>query len=420
MNNIFTTNILNTVIQLFPEEFNNSIDDVLLAKLKTKVEGKCDKNGYIKHDSAEIVRRSMGTLLQGHFNGSCSYRISYKVDICNPVEGMMIKGIVKNMNKMGLFCELNDIEPSPLTIILAKQHHLKNDTFEKIRINDVINIEIIGIKFNYNDTQISCIGRLSEDGKTLEENIEYDEDEEDEEVMDLGDDSEDDGEDDGEDDDDNGEYDGEDDGEDNSLSGNQSAGGKNDIMSMVGGKINKDMNGEDMNGEDMNGEDMNGEDMNGEDMNEDVGIDENLELNLVDLNQCDNNNSELDLDDDLGIDFEGEMLDLDKVSRKDVEPIYLNENYERPRKISDDIFNTSIRENKSYKPFLKRPTNKINYHIYNMLSDLFINFYETYSIKPNKLSLSTRNKYFKSIKNYMKINAGSFEVEENDHRSFVC
>ena len=140
MNNIFTTNILNTVIQLLPEEFNNSIDDILLQKLKTKVEGKCDKNGYIKPESVEIVRRSMGKVLQGHFNGSCSYRISYKVDICNPVEGMMIKGIVKNMNKMGLFCELHDIEPSPLTIILAKQHHLRNEAFEKININDVINI----------------------------------------------------------------------------------------------------------------------------------------------------------------------------------------------------------------------------------------------------------------------------------------
>ena len=79
-------------------------------------------------------------------------RISYKVDICNPVEGMMVKGIVKNMNKMGLFCF---IEPSPLTIIFRKQHHLRNESFENIKINDVINIEIIGIKFNYNDTQIS-------------------------------------------------------------------------------------------------------------------------------------------------------------------------------------------------------------------------------------------------------------------------
>ena len=380
-NNIFTTNILNTVIQLLPGEFNNSIDDILLQKLKSKVEGKCDKNGYIKPESAEIIRRSMGKVLQGHFNGSCSYRISYKVDICNPVDGMMVKGIVKNMNKMGLFCELHDIEPSPLTIILAKQHHLRNESFENIKINDVINIEIIGIKFNYNDTQISCIGRLSDDGKTLEENHEYDDNYQDEhEVMDLGDDTEDE----------------EETEEEESLSNSQSAGGKNDIISMVGGKINEDMD---------------------EDTEE---IDENLELNLVDLNNTEDTSEDIDEDEDLGLEFEGEALDLDEVSRKDTEPILLNENYERPKKLTEDVFKSEPRVNDNYKPFIKKPTNKINYHIYIMLTDLFIDFYEKYGMKPKMLSLSTRNKYYKSIKNYMKINASSYEIEENDNRTFVC
>tara|TARA_B100000674_G_scaffold493191_1_gene514899 strand:+ start:675 stop:1829 length:1155 start_codon:yes stop_codon:yes gene_type:complete len=382
-NNIFTTNILNTVIQLLPGEFNNSIDDILLEKLKNKVEGKCDKNGYIKPDSVSIIRRSMGKVLQGHFNGSCSYRISYKVDICNPVEGMMIKAIVRNINKMGLFCELHDIEPSPLTIILAKQHHLKNEAFEKIKINDVINIEIIGIKFNYNDTQISCIGRLSDDGKTLEENLEYSEEEQyEEEEMDLG-----------ETDDEETEE------EKGSLS---KGGGKNDIISMVGGKIN-DLE------EDMDEQ---------EDMDEEE-IGENIELNLVDLNSQ-TNTDVMDVEDELGLDFEGEVLDLDEVSRKDVEPLLLNENAERPRKLTEDVFKTEPRQNDSYRPFIKKPNNKINYHIYLTLTDLFIDFYEKYGVKPKKLSLSTRNKYYKSIKNYMKINASSYEIEDNDHRTFVC
>ena len=156
------------------------------------------------------------------------------------------------------------------------------------------------------------------------------------------------------------------------------------------------------------------------DEEEDVDIDENLELNLVDLNQEESNEEEIDLDDELGLEFEGEALDLDEVSRKNTEPIYLNENYERPKKLSDEVFKNDVRQNDSYRPFIKKPTNKINYHIYIMLSDLFINFYEKYGIKPKKLSLSNRNKYFKSIKNYMKINASSYDIEENDNRTFVC
>ena len=186
MTDIFNSNILNTVIQLKPSEFDDSIDETIINKLRNKVEGKCDRNGYIKPGSVELVKRSLGQVLQGNFNGSCNFRVSYKVDICNPVEGMIVKAVVKNLNKMGLFCELHNIEPSPLSIILAKQHHLKSESFEKVKLNDIILVEIIGVKFDYNDTQIKCIGRFSEDGKSLEDNIEDDEMDEEEEEMDLG------------------------------------------------------------------------------------------------------------------------------------------------------------------------------------------------------------------------------------------
>ena len=48
MSGTFKESILSTNIQLRPFEYNQSIDDILLEKLKKKVEGKCDKNGYIK------------------------------------------------------------------------------------------------------------------------------------------------------------------------------------------------------------------------------------------------------------------------------------------------------------------------------------------------------------------------------------
>lgn len=378
MSDIFTSNILHTVVQLQPSEFNDSIDQTILDKLKEKVEGKCDRNGYIRPGSTEIVKRSLGQVLQGNFNGSCNYRISYKVDICNPVEGMIVKVIVKNINKMGLFCELHNIEPSPLSIILAKQHHLKSEAFEKVKLNSVIQVEIIGIKFDYNDTQIKCIGRLSEDGKSMEE--EYEDDEVDEtEEMDLGDESTEEEEED----------------EEASLSNNSNmnGGSKNDIISMVGGTLNQDSN-------------------------EEVDVGENLELNLeeVEMGETEQNS---DLDEDLSLEFEGEVLDLDAVSRKDVEPLFLHENYEIPKKLTDEVFQRDVRINDNYAPFIKKPTNKINYHIYLILSDLFINFFEKYGMKPKKLSLSIRNKYFKSIKNFMKINASSYELEENTNRTFV-
>ena len=162
------------MIQLNPMEHNNSIDETLLEKLKDKIEGKCDSFGYIKPDSARILKRSMGQCQPGQFNGNCNYKIAYSVEVCNPVEGMIIKCVVKNINKMGLFCEMADISPSPLSLILAKQHHMDDskEAFDNVKINDVINVKGVGKKFNYNDTIISCIGKLRHDDLTLEDKLE--------------------------------------------------------------------------------------------------------------------------------------------------------------------------------------------------------------------------------------------------------
>ena len=171
---IFTKQILSGMIQLNPLEHNSGIDETLLEKLKDKVEGKCDSFGYIKTDSVNILKRSMGMCQPGQFNGNCNYKVSYSVEVCNPVEGMIIKCVVKNINKMGLFCEMADMSPSPISVILAKQHHMdeSKDAFDMVKLNDVIQVEIIGKKFNYNDTIISCIGKLSHDDMTMEEKLE--------------------------------------------------------------------------------------------------------------------------------------------------------------------------------------------------------------------------------------------------------
>jgi len=162
MTDIFNECILSTNIQLRPYEYDNKINETILEKLKSKVEGKCDKNGYVKKDSVVVLKRSIGQFLQAQFNGYCTFKVSYKVLCCNPSEGMVVKCSVLNKNKMGLFCELYNLDPSPLTIILAKQHHLDNPKYEEIKVGASLDIEIIGIKFEYNDTQISCIGRISD------------------------------------------------------------------------------------------------------------------------------------------------------------------------------------------------------------------------------------------------------------------
>ena len=99
-------------------------------------------NGYVKKDSVVVLKRSIGEFLQAQFNGRCNFKVSYKVLCCNPSEGMIVKCSVLNKNKMGLFCELYNYDPSPLTIILAKQHHLDNPKYEEIKVGASVDVEI--------------------------------------------------------------------------------------------------------------------------------------------------------------------------------------------------------------------------------------------------------------------------------------
>ena len=86
---IFTKQILSGMIQLNP--LNTIVVLMkLFRKLKEKVEGKCDSFGYIKPDSVNILKRSMGLCQPGQFNGNCNYKLAYSVEVCNPVEGMII------------------------------------------------------------------------------------------------------------------------------------------------------------------------------------------------------------------------------------------------------------------------------------------------------------------------------------------
>ena len=57
--------------------------------------------------------------------------------------------------KMGILAENH-----PLTIVLARQHHSDIDAFEIVEVNDVIQVKIIGKRFELNDEQITAIGKL--------------------------------------------------------------------------------------------------------------------------------------------------------------------------------------------------------------------------------------------------------------------
>ena len=153
--NIYMTSILNETITLPAHKITTNLDHVILNELRRSVGNKCGSYGYIDMDSISIVKRSIGKINSGHLNGSLAYEVSYKAKVCNPTEGSLINCEVVNKNKMGILATA-----PPLSIVLARQHHPDNDTFNNLGLGDAITIKVIGKRFELFDDQITAIGEL--------------------------------------------------------------------------------------------------------------------------------------------------------------------------------------------------------------------------------------------------------------------
>ena len=153
--NLYTTSVFHHCITISARQLTENIDKIILDQLKNDIGNKCINDGYIDKDSVNIVKRSIGKINSSHLNGSINYNVEYNAKVCNPKNNDIITCKVVGINTMGLMTEFE-----PLTIVLPRQHHLNSELFKEIEIDDDIEIEIIGSRFDLYDTQITAIGKL--------------------------------------------------------------------------------------------------------------------------------------------------------------------------------------------------------------------------------------------------------------------
>ena len=155
MDNIYFNCILTKKIIVEARYLNENIDNYIENYIKTKVEGCCVDEGYIKPDTVKILKKSVGMLLGSRFTGDVTYEIAYTASVCNPMIGNIIDCKVKFVNKLGLLGN-----NGPITIIIGKQFHVNDDELNKINENDTVKVEVIAKKFYLNDKEIKIIAKL--------------------------------------------------------------------------------------------------------------------------------------------------------------------------------------------------------------------------------------------------------------------
>lgn len=153
---IYNKNILTRQVVLKFNLIGSNIQEVLSNKLKRDLEGKCSKEGYIKKKSINILKYSSGMLIED----SVKYDVVFECLICNPVEGMRIKCVIKNITKAGIRCLYYKEEEKPIILFIARDHNQKKDLYNNLKENDIINVKTIGIRYQLNDEYISVMGEL--------------------------------------------------------------------------------------------------------------------------------------------------------------------------------------------------------------------------------------------------------------------
>jgi len=154
---IYIRSLLTQKIVLNYHEVNSELFNILEAKIKNFNEGKCIKEGFVKNNSVKLLTYSSGEL----FGNKLLFECVMECLLTNPVESMLINCMVKSITKVGVRAELIvDDNISPYVIFIARDHHYNNETFSQIKENDIIQVRILGQRYELNDKFISVIAEL--------------------------------------------------------------------------------------------------------------------------------------------------------------------------------------------------------------------------------------------------------------------
>ena len=101
-----------------------NIDDLILQKLSTRLEGKCSRHGFVLPGTFKILSRSMGYVEKGRFTGDIIFHLQAEGKVLNPPAGILTEGIVTKKNKM---VQMVMNEGDALAILLSVGFHRVRD-----------------------------------------------------------------------------------------------------------------------------------------------------------------------------------------------------------------------------------------------------------------------------------------------------
>lgn len=185
---MYKTVFLEERVSLTPTELavkvhTSDIQDLLLARLKTKLESKCISSGFVKQDSLEILHRSMGGAENGRFTGNYMFYVKLKCKVFHPETDTQVDCRIIKVNKMGAYAVYDEA----MRVLLPRDLHLGNVDFDSLSPDDTVSLKILRSRFQTNDPYISSVGLFVSRSKESERKVKGGSgEEEEEEESDVG------------------------------------------------------------------------------------------------------------------------------------------------------------------------------------------------------------------------------------------
>ena len=160
---VYVKSMLTMKVPLSIVEVGKNVMPNLEKVISSKTEGKCIAEWFIRPNSVKVL-----TYSSGNINGDIiEFQTVFECMICHPVEGMLIECDTKTITKAGIHAEVVDRDGTvPVTVFVARDHHLNDKNFNNVKENTKITIRVIGIRYELNDPYICVIGKLVEENKS--------------------------------------------------------------------------------------------------------------------------------------------------------------------------------------------------------------------------------------------------------------
>lgn len=156
---IYTESIIQRKINLYTDEIGDDLMSILQNKINFIYSGKCCAEGIIKKNSIKIIQISAITL---DSNGLCNIFVIFKCLTCNPPINSIISCKINNITRAGINAKSSSEDPSPINVYVSREYKNIGANFSNLEKDQIINVKIIGKKYQLQDEYIYIIGELVE------------------------------------------------------------------------------------------------------------------------------------------------------------------------------------------------------------------------------------------------------------------